>query len=288
MDEDPSDGFRLMPGDIVTLRMIAAETSELEGIIVDEAGQVHVPLAGGVDVGGLSLAEAEQRVEEAMRPYDSVVRVNVVVTDPSGHQATVLGAVSEPGRVPLHPGTRVADLVALAGGPVVPEQQDANAPIADLDGARVIRNGEALPVSISLAMQGDPRHNVHARAGDHLYVPPTRGTAIIVLGEVAEPRMLAYYDGIRLTQALALTGGLAPDGHRKDIRVVRGPLREPAVYHVSLKALVEGDGTDVELAAGDIVYVTRTGVANIRDALNAISPLLSIGQTAILSVGIAR
>lgn len=288
MPNDQPETLRVLPGDVVTLYTIAAETVAHEGLIVDERGLLHVPLVGDVAVGGLSLLEAERRVEEALHEYDAVVRANLVLSDPTGHQATVLGAVAEPGRVPLLPGARIADLLAGAGGPVVPDEGDANALTADLDGARLIRGGRALPVSLARAMEGDPRHNVYARPGDHLYVPPTRGRAITVLGEVQTPTMVAYHQGIRLTQALAVAGGFAPDAHRRDIRVVRGPLREPRVYHVSFRALVDGRGTDVELAAGDIVYVSRTGVANIRDVLGAISPLLATGQGLAISFGLTQ
>jgi polysaccharide export outer membrane protein len=278
MDHDEAEPLKLRPGDVVTLRTISAETLELEGLIVDARGLLHVPLAGDVLVGGLTLSEAEGRVEEALHAFDAVLRANIVIQEPNGHQATVLGAVQDPGRVILYPGTRVADLVAAAGGPIVSTTAEANVAVADLDGARVIRDGEALPVSIPHALRGDPRHNVYARAGDHLYIPGSRGRTITILGEVRSPRMLIYYEGIRLTQAIALSGGLDRDAHRRDVRVVRGPLREPRVYHVSLRALVEGDATDVVLAPGDIVWVTRTGVANIRDVLGAISPLISAGQ----------
>lgn len=287
VDSDEAETLRVLPGDVVTLQTIAAETVVHEGLIVDERGLLHVPLVGDVEVGGLSLVEAERKVEEALHQYDSVVRANLVLAEPTGHQATVLGAVREPGRVPLMPGARIADLLAAAGGPLVPMSQAETGPIADLGGARVIRGGRALPVSIPLAMQGDPRHNVYARAGDHLYVPPQRGNGITMLGEVRTPTILAYFEGIRLSQALALAGGLAPDGHRRDIRVIRGPLREPRVYHVSLRALVDGDATDVELAAGDIVYVTRTGVANIRDVIGAIGPILAVGQSIGVSYGVS-
>jgi polysaccharide biosynthesis/export protein len=287
VESDEPEALRILPGDVVTLQTMSAETVEHEGLIVDERGLLHVPLVGDVEVGGLSLVEAERRIEEALHQYDAIVRANLVLSDPTGHQATVLGAVREPGRVPLLPGTRVADLLAAVGGPLIPASEQANAPIADLGGARVVRNGQALPVSIPLAMQGDPRHNIYARAGDHLYVPPHRGQSVTVLGEVNSPTMLGFYQGIRLTHALALAGGLGPDAHRRDVRVVRGPLRDPQVYHVSFRALVDGEGTDVELAAGDIVYVTRTGVANIRDVLGAIGPALATGQSVAIAFGLS-
>ena len=134
-------------------------------------------------------------------------------------------------------------------------------------------------------MFGDPRHNIRVRSGDHLYVPAARGRTITVLGEVRSPRIVPYGYGMRLTQAIALAGGLGPDAHRKDIRVVRGDLAAPRVYQTDIRALVDGEGPDVELAPGDIVYVTRTGVANVRDALASIAPILSMAQALGITFG---
>ena len=79
VDDDPAIEFRLSPADVVTLRTMSAENREYSGLIVDERGLLHVPLAGDVDVGGCSLADAEQRIEGALREFDRVVRVSVVL-----------------------------------------------------------------------------------------------------------------------------------------------------------------------------------------------------------------
>ena len=90
-----------------------------------------------------------------------------------------------------------------------------------------------------------------------------------------------------LTTVLALAGGLAPDAHRSDIRVIRGSLAAPRVYRTNLRALVDGRGPDVEIAPGDIIFVTRTRLAALRDVLNAVSPLLFSIQNVGLAVGLS-
>lgn len=277
VDEDPAGPFRLAPGDILTLHLFSVETSEIPGVFVDASGSLHLPLAGSVEVGGMTLAEAEEVIQLALREYDEVVRVSLIVTTPAGHQASVLGAVETPGRVLITEGLRLADLLASAGGATPYRAQDGTDQTADLGGARLVRGGEIVPVSVERALVGDTRHNILVQPGDHLYVPGSRGRAITVLGEVDAPNLIPYQNGIRLTQALALTGGLSADGHRRDIRVIRGSLGKPRVYGVNLKKLVEGNGPDIVLAPGDIIFVTRTGVANIRDALGAIGPILVAG-----------
>ena len=66
---------------------------------------------------------------------------------------------------------------------------------------------------------------------------------------------------------------------------MRGPLREPQVYTASVKDLTGGKATDVELAPGDIVYVTKAWYASTADVLNALSPIIALANSfAILAV----
>ncbi|MFO0697012.1 MAG: SLBB domain-containing protein [Polyangiales bacterium] len=285
MDVMPAEEYRLSPGDVITIRTFSAENREHTHLLVDERGLVHIPLAGDVEVGGVSLVEAERRIEQALGTYDRALRAHVIIEAPTGHIATVLGAVAHPGRYPIGPNMYLGDLLAVAGGPRVPTSELDAVWGADLTAAQLVRDGRPLPVSLERAMFGDPRHNIRVRSGDHLYVPAARGRTITVIGEVRAPRIVPYGYGIRLTQAIALAGGLGPDAHRKDIRVVRGDLAAPRVYQTSIRALVDGEGPDVELAPGDIVYVTRTGVANVRDALASIAPILSAAQAVGITFG---
>jgi polysaccharide export outer membrane protein len=181
---------------------------------------------------------------------------------------------------------RLADLLALSGGAKEARVHAVPSVLGSLELARLVRGGETVPVSVPLARQGNPKHNIRVRPGDQLYVPPVTEGMLMVLGEVGIPQPMAYRTGIRLTEVLARAGGVVSErGDRKDIRIVRGSLREPQVYTTNLKALMSGKATDVELAPGDIVYVTKAWYASTADVLNALSPILSLANSvAILAV----
>ena len=279
MASDPPQPLKMMPGDIVQLTTVSAQTQKFPGLIVDARGNLHVPLAGDVKVGGLSLGAAEAAIETALRRYDKFVRANVILSNPAGHVATVLGAVVRPGRVVVRPGMRLADLIAEVGGPAFSDAARERTVIADVDGARLMRNNQTLPVSVAEAIRGNPRHNIQIRAGDQLYVPPGASNMVIVLGEVETPQPIQFRRGMRLTEALARAGGINELGDRHDVRIVRGPLRKPKIYTASIANLMRGRATDVVLAPGDIVYVTEHWVASTGQVLNALAPILSAGQT---------
>ena len=87
-------------------------------------------------------------------------------------------------------------------------------------------------------------------------MPPALGSNISVLGQVGTPQVFPHRAGLRLTQALALAGGVTVGADKGDIRVIRGKLDAPRVYTASLSDMVDGDTHDVLLAPGDIIFVT--------------------------------
>jgi polysaccharide export outer membrane protein len=280
LESDPPEALKLFPGDVIRLTTVSAKTETFDGLIVDALGQLHVPLAGDVQVGGLTLGQAEQAVEKGLRRYDRFVRANLIISTPAGHSASVLGQAANPGQFPVRPGMRLADLVADAGGAARAVSHNVPMLIGNLDLARLVRSGETVPVSIPLAIEGDPKHNVRIRAGDQLYIPPITSEIIIVLGDIGAPQPMAYREGIRLTEVLARAGGHnTVRADRKDIRIIRGPLREPRVYTANLKDLTTGKATDVEMLPGDIVYLTKNWYTSAADVLNAMAPIISLSQS---------
>jgi polysaccharide biosynthesis/export protein len=285
MPNDRPVPLTLQPGDLLTLELVSEQSRTLQGLVVDATGSVHVPLAGDVDVGGLGLSAAEAKLGQALKRFDRFVEVTVQVTEPRGQRATVLGAVTTQGAVQLVPGSRVADVIASAGGPLTSSGEGSlPIPLGDLDGAVITRDGQPLPISVAKALAGDPLHNVYVHPGDHVYVPPALGTNITVLGQVGGARVFPYQAGLRLTQALAIAGGITVGGDKGDIRVIRGTLEKPRVYQASLSDVVDGDSHDVALRPGDIIFVTDHPIEDIGEVMAIVAPILSLGLTTALFV----
>lgn len=276
LPSDPAQPMTLLPGDIVGLRVLSPDGIEANGLVVDDKGTLAIPLAGPVAVSGLTLDQARETVEQAIQRFDKFARAVITVSEAAGHRATVVGAVEKPGAYILRPDMRVAELVAITGGPkTVAAEEGALFELADVDAGRIVRAGQALPVSIGRALEGDPRHNVRVHPGDLIYMPPSRGRTISVLGEVQRPAAVPYYRGLRLTEALARAGGATDDADNADVRVIRGPLSKPKVYTASIKALRNGDGRDVLLEPGDVVYVTEHWFATVTDVLQRLTPAIA-------------
>ena len=278
MPNDQPIPLLLAPGDIISVDLQADVTKTIAGVAVDGAGRIHLPLAGDIEVGGRGLTDAEGKIQAAMRKFDRFVEVSIQVTSAAGQHATVFGAVGKQGSVQLVPGARVMDVLALVGGPSV-GTGTVGAPVwqANLDGAVITRNGKSLPISVAKALEGNPLHNVYIHPGDHIYLPPLLGGNIVMLGQVGRAGVVPFRAGIRLTEALASSGGVTTGADKGDIRVIRGTLAKPRVYRASLSDLVAGHTHDVELQAGDIIFVTDHAIEDFGEVMSVVSSTLSLG-----------
>ncbi len=278
--EDPPSAFTLMPGDVLRLRTVSVDPLDMPDVVVDSRGVIDAPMVGEIAVGGMSTARAAQEIESALHAYDRFAKVSITVTDAGGHTATVVGAVEHPGSIPLHGDTRLAQILAMAGGPKIDATGGEIAELADLDAATIVRDGQALPVSLGQALRGESAHNVRVRAGDVIFVPAAVGRMITVLGEVGRPRTVPFHTGMRLSALLANAGGLADGADSADVRVIRGSLAHPKVYRTDFGALVKGETHDVQLAPGDIVYVGKHWFWSMTDVMNRLMPGLAMASLA--------
>jgi len=284
---DAPTALQLQPGDAVTVEVISTTTQSHPDLLLDGTGIIHLPLAGDVKVGGLGLTGAEQAITQQLQQFDKLVQVSIRITGFGGQRATVLGSVKKQGSVQLIPGARLADVVALAGGATL--SGNAQVALADLSGAVLKRDDQALPVDFRKALRGEALHNVHVQPGDMIYVPPTLGGNISVLGQVGGGgKVFPHREGMRLTEALALAGGVTAGGDKNDVRIIRGTLTEPSIYRTSLAHLVAGETHDVVMRPGDIIYVSDHWIEDVTEVVALVSPLLSTAMTVTTATVLIR
>ena len=114
-----SGDYRLAPGDRLQVRVFDQDQQSgdfLSGdFFVDGSGGILLPLAGTVEVGGLSLSEAQQLIQQ--RFADGIlVRPAVSLRLPEFRKIFVTGYVKKPGSYPFTFGLTVKAAIATAGG----------------------------------------------------------------------------------------------------------------------------------------------------------------------------
>lgn len=237
--------YRLAPGDVIRITVYQSPDLSVETRIT-EAGTISYPLLGTVQVGGLGVSQAEQRIADGLRSGNFVKQpqVNILVTQVRGNQVSVLGQVGKPGRYPLETGDfRLTDMLAIAGG------------ISGSGGDIVVvvgtRNGQPYRAEVDLPTVFGPNRragDVLLQNGDVIWVE--RAPMIYMYGEVQRPGTIRLERGMTVMQALAAGGGLTQRGTERGLRVHRreadGRMRifEPAM-------------TDV-LRPDDIVYIRES------------------------------
>jgi polysaccharide export outer membrane protein len=144
----------LRPGDAIRLRIW--REPDLSGeFAVDEAGRVVLPRLGPVQVTGITPDSLQRFLVAA---YGADLR-NPSIEVTALRRVQVLGSVNKPGLYEVEPTMRIADAIALAGGPTpdgkknrVQLQRDGSVIVADLSGSASIVDAEV-------------------RSGDRLFVP---------------------------------------------------------------------------------------------------------------------
>ncbi len=237
--------YRLGSGDAIRITVFQNPDMTLE-TRVSEAGTISFPLLGTVRIGGLSVSEAEGRIADGLRKGNFVKQpqVSILVMKVTGNQASVLGAVNQPGRYPLElADTRLTDLLANARG-VAPSGGD----LLVVSGQR---GGKAFRMEVDLPTLFGPNgreQDIIIQNGDVLWVD--RFPMIYIYGEVQKPGQIRLERGMTLLQGLAAGGGLTLRGTDRGIRVHRkgtdGKVQE-------LKPAM-----DEALKDGDVIYVRES------------------------------
>lgn len=159
--------YKLRHGDSLMVSVWRDEALRMQVRVLPD-GSITFPLAGRVEVVGLSTPEVEVRVAEKLKKYIPVPVVTVAITSTDGNQVFVLGKVVRPGAVPLiSPQTTVLQMISQVGG------LDR---FADANSIRVLRSSpqgnRVIPVRYDDLVKGNQLEtNVVLMPGDTVLVP---------------------------------------------------------------------------------------------------------------------
>ena len=163
---DKPDIYHLHPGDAVLVSVWGEDSLKQQTVVLPDSS-ITIPLAGRVEVGGLSTPEVEQRIAEKLKKYIKEPVVTVVVINLDGNRAFVMGKVLKPGPFIISGPVTVLQAISIAGG---------FDKFADESGIKVIRTTasgqETLPVHYDDIVSGkNMSTNIRLRAGDTVVVP---------------------------------------------------------------------------------------------------------------------
>lgn len=216
---------RLRKGD--TLKLEVPQRVDLGRLlIVDDRGQVVLPIVGGVNVEGLTLAEANGAVLRSLQDvYPSVQSIDLaLIGEEARRYLYVQGQVAQPGKYELEGSPNAWDAIKEAGGATG---------AASLESVRIIRvEGERSTTTVVNVRQaldsGDLQSLPPLKPGDTIIVPEksaayeSAGTgAVNVIGAVVRPS--SYFIGAdkRLVDAILAAGGTSENANLGKVRIIR-------------------------------------------------------------------
>jgi polysaccharide export outer membrane protein len=128
----------LQPRDQISVNVFQEKDLSTADAVIDQAGNVSLPLIGQVHAAGLSLEQLGSNVEKAYKStYLKDPHVNVVLVKGAPRVVAVEGEVKSPGVFEVQQGYTLLSALAMAGSPVETAKQDEVLIFREKDGQRV-------------------------------------------------------------------------------------------------------------------------------------------------------
>ncbi|HEX7945996.1 MAG TPA: SLBB domain-containing protein [Phenylobacterium sp.] len=179
---------------------------------VQADGTVQLPFIGKVQVADHTTAEVSEMVRKALQQgqFFSEPIVQVEVVGYASRYIVVLGAVGNPGLIPMNRPYRMSEILARVGG-----VRDGAADYLNVRSA----DGKERQILIKDLATGDTTQDPYVQAGDKIYAPMAE--VFYISGKVTSPGAFAVTNGITVSMAIAKAGGLAENGSDKKVDVTR-------------------------------------------------------------------
>jgi polysaccharide biosynthesis/export protein len=253
---------------------------------IDGDGYVEVPLVGRVLVAGLTVQQAEEKLNILLRRYIREPQVVVNVAEVHSQPVSVLGAVNTPGVHQVQGQKTLLEMLALAGG----IRPDAGYSVRitrqiewgciPLPNAKLDASGRFSMAELNLKeiMEAKkPEENIQIFPHDVISVP--KAEMVYVIGEVRRSGgfVLGEHETISVLQALSLAEGLnsAADTRHAKILRLKHEADQREELPVDVKGVLRGKKPDVTMQADDILFIP--GSTGKKAALRALEAAVQTG-----------
>jgi protein involved in polysaccharide export with SLBB domain len=263
---DPAT-YILGPGDILSIFTWGNFQGQYR-LPVSPEGVLLVPEIGPIEVSGVTLEKAEEKISASIsRRYRNVETV-VSLVDLRTFKVYVGGAVNLPGAYPATAVTRVSEVINTAGGFLGEVDPEINFPpdirsmasdkkMASKRNVLVYRkNGDSLKADIlRFEITGQTKFDPRLRDGDRIFVPVQESSINLygIFGAVKNPGYFEYSKHDSLADLIELAHGLKLDADSQNIEIVRFKPDDRQTY--SMMVDLKTADWNIPLKADDRAYV---------------------------------
>ena len=196
---------------------------------VSPEGTINIPYVGVVQVSGLSMDQASQRIRAKLSTiYSNISSGNTKVAISLGNirsiKVTLLGEVTRPGTYTLPSLATVFNALYSSGGPT------ENGSFRTIE---VIRNNRVI-ASLDIydfLLKGFQRNNVRLQDQDVIRIP-TYKKRVQFSGEVKRPYIFEALDKDKLQDIIDFAGGFTTEAYSARIKVIQNTAKERRITDV--------------------------------------------------------
>jgi len=259
--------YMLGPGDVLSVFTWGNFEGQFQMPITPE-GKLLIPEVGPVEVSGITLEVAAEKIKRSiMRRYRNV-QVNVSLVELRTFKIYIGGGVVVPGAYPATAVTRVSEIIGLAGGfwgfdeeisnfDSQMEFSDKDVQVASKRNVFVYRlTGDTLKADIlRFEVTGQTSYNPTLNDGDRIFIAlkEMRVNLYGIFGGVRNPGYFEYSDVDSLADLIDLAHGLRLDADSTTLEIVRftGDHEETKSIFVDLT----NDDWNIQLNSDDRVFI---------------------------------
>jgi polysaccharide biosynthesis/export protein len=236
------------------------------GTRVDGNGNIQIMTLGLVKVGGMTLPQIREHIQNLLKRYLKDPSVVVEMAEYKSSPLYLLGQFKNTGVFYMDRPYNVLQGLALGGG---------YTEIASPKAARIIRDKRVLPVDVyELLMSADQTQNVWLRPGDTIFMPDSKSHPVLVFGVgKAGVTIPVPPSGLNILQAVAICGLEEKGYHSERAFLIRSlsPTKGQLMV-IDIDAIIKGDALPLQLCEGDVIYLPKSSLTSWNEALNEMLP----------------
>jgi polysaccharide export outer membrane protein len=260
-------GYLIGPGDVLGIEVWRFPEVSRD-VVVDDEGGIRMPLIRNFQVMGMTLPQLEDELTKALSKYLVDPAVFVTIKSFNSQRVIALGE-TKTGMYPLRRRTTLVEFLGEIGG------ASANADVSRL--TLIKKSGETFTYDLNELIKNPQKGaEVLVSGGDTLYVPSFDMKKVYVLGQVNTPKSISLKGKVTLVDAITEAGGFGSRAAISSVIVARGEIGSQKAIRINLnQVLKEADlSQNIELMAGDIVYVPKNFLSDIEAFWTIVSPVL--------------
>jgi polysaccharide export outer membrane protein len=246
-----AQGLAVHDGDLLEVSVSGAPEYHYE-VRVSPSGEITLPMAGKIAVGGLSTAQAEaalnQRLQE--RGIFNDPQSSIFVKDYATEGISVLGEVQKPGIYPLMGKRTLFDAISAASGTT--EKAGKTVTITH-------RDHPDAPQTVALNYDESDRgvSNVPVQSGDTVVI--SKAGMVYVVGDVKDPTGIIMENShMTVLQAIALAHGANPTAKLGAAKLIRNSPTGTKEIPIPLDKILSTKSPDLQLYADDVLFVPNS------------------------------